>query len=266
MLKVPVSPKSSNKEVSRHDDENKRKVNEMSNKDRQNQKNHKRKGKSGHDSLYVEGRVGEATIDFLVDSGSSATLINTEIFLGIPKEDRPDITDTKISLEGVNGTSITCLGVVKVPCYLGEKEYEVSAVICDIEVDAILGQDFILQYVKIMDLQNMTIQTADNTIPLFFGDKADRVCRVICSQKVVIPPSSIVNVSVKVSDNEYLSPCMLLEPNEQVMKNRGLFLAPQLTNEKQSTIPTVINFSEKEVRLEPLIWVKVSLLIRWKRK
>ena len=200
-------------------------------------------------SLFVEGRLHGIAVDFLLDSGSAATLINSKVFETIPEDVRPVLQHPKIILEGVNGNRVNCHGIAEVKVQLGNEYYHTPTIVCDMQVDAILGQDFNMQHVKVIDLEKMCMKTKSNVIPLFLGGKAEMVCRVTCRTTTSIPAMSILNVPVAVSGSKHLANDMLLEASSDVVQSKQIFMAPQITTDKTNTIATLVNLSEEDVQL-----------------
>jgi hypothetical protein len=202
--------------------------------------------------LFVEGQLHGLVVDFLLDSGSSATLINTEVYYAIPEEERPPLRPSSVKLEGVSGCEIKIEGIADMAITFGTRQtFEIPAIICSMNMDAILGQDFTMNCVKTIDLERMCLVTKSVLIPLFTGGKSCMVCRVTVKESVVIPANSIMNVPVVVSGNKHLAPTMLLEPAPDVVEKKKLLLAPMITTEKEETIAAVINLSDKETKLYP---------------
>ena len=79
---------------------------------------------------HVDSATGEVR---LVDSGSQIT---------VTKKKPDDKVDNNIRLVAVNGSKIETYGVRKVQVKINRKQYEMPAVVCDVEQD-ILGFDFL---------------------------------------------------------------------------------------------------------------------------
>ncbi|MCP3932391.1 MAG: hypothetical protein GY705_25250, partial [Bacteroidetes bacterium] len=44
-----------------------------------------------HTCWYLSGKVGSLNTEFLIDSGSTFTIIDYELFMSIPENDRPEL-------------------------------------------------------------------------------------------------------------------------------------------------------------------------------
>ena len=84
---------------------------------------------------------------FLVDSGSTATLVSARVFQSIQPDKRPLLVKLTDKVRGANGGDIEVLGIADIQLKLGGVCFCQTAIVCDILPDGILGQDFtIVEY------------------------------------------------------------------------------------------------------------------------
>lgn len=216
------------------------------------------KGKQDTDNgIFVEGTVSGLTIDFLIDSGSSATLLSHELYKTLPAEGRAPLHPVRVELKSVNGDTLRCYGKTEVDIALGSSTFKQTVIVCDIDLDAILGQDFILEHVNSIDLKHMRLLTPKTDIPCFLGGKFAMVCRVYAKETVTIPPQSVMNVPVQVPKCNRLSDIVLFEPTPDVIEKRRLLLTPSVTGDKAQPIAMVVNLSDTERVLYPNTYLGV---------
>jgi len=200
--------------------------------------------------FYTSCQIGNIKLDLLVDSGSSCTLLSFSKFNDINDNIRPKLTKADFSMKDVKGSNILIHGVATVNFKLGEGEYQQNVIVCDITPDGILGQDFMLKYVKQVDYERYIIQTRHDQIHCWVGRKSSMVCRVLVTTKVDIPAHSSMWVSVKIPSQEHLSPVALVEPvaqNQPVQLVSGVTQTETMNDVKLN----IVNYSDESVTLYP---------------
>ncbi len=61
---------------------------------------------------------------------------------------------------------------------LGNECFDVSFVVCDIEADGILGQDFLRANVDSINYKRSCLMMGGDVVPLWTGGQALHICRV----------------------------------------------------------------------------------------
>ena len=126
--------------------------------------------------------ITDIPINFLIDTGSTVSLISTETFNHVIRAHPnlelhqskgsyhsqilptvtfldPELPHNIGNLQNVNGSDLTILGSSNIEISIGESSFFHEFIICDITPDAILGQDFLLKYVKKIDYQTHVLKT-----------------------------------------------------------------------------------------------------------
>lgn len=154
--------------------------------------------KKWDDGLYVTGLVGGLQINFLVDTGSTATILSKTLFDSLDPQQELSLRRDDRTLVDVNNHEITIYGLVEVPVKFDSLQFSISCVVCDILNEGILGQDFLMKYVQRLDLKKMTLCTSKGDIQCWLGGEACMVCRVTVKETVTIQPetASIVPITV----------------------------------------------------------------------
>ena len=199
--------------------------------------------------MFISTSIAGIDVDFLLDSGSTASLLSDRIYYAIPESHRPKLNETATELYGVNGIQVKNYGMTNLVLSIANKEIVVPTIVCDMRSDAILGQDFNLKHVKCINFEQNHLVTKDNVcIPYQIG-KAAMACRVTCAQSTKIPARSIKNVKVDIPRNGYLDESIILEPSQQAV-SRKILLVPQILSNKtpQPTV-TVINIGHEDLDL-----------------
>ena len=74
--------------------------------------------------FYMQGSVYGQTSTFLVDNGSTVTLLSQNLFQKIDKTMCPSLQESNIVLNDVNGKNINTYGVAKMSIRVGKISYE----------------------------------------------------------------------------------------------------------------------------------------------
>ena len=98
---------------------------------------------SGAGHWFMEGWIGDHSVDFLVDSGSAVTAVSCSFHRALAKAGAPvgALRPTPRKLRGANGSQIDILGCSScVVSFLGLRT-EFPILVCDLSTDAIIGTD-----------------------------------------------------------------------------------------------------------------------------
>ena len=98
---------------------------------------------SGAGHWFLEGWIGDHSVDFLVDSGSAVTALSCSFYQILVRAGAPvgTLRTTPRKLRGANGSSIDILGCSScVVSFLG-LQMEFPIIVCDLSTDAIIGTD-----------------------------------------------------------------------------------------------------------------------------
>ena len=87
--------------------------------------------------FYVDCNLLDVNAAFLVDSGSTATLVSERLFQSIKEGKRPHLIPMRDKVRGANGGDIEVLGIADIPLELGGVCFFMTAIVCNILPDGI---------------------------------------------------------------------------------------------------------------------------------
>ncbi|MCG7877679.1 MAG: reverse transcriptase family protein, partial [Candidatus Thiodiazotropha endolucinida] len=155
--------------------------------------------------LYAKGVIGEVTVDFLVDSGSTATLLSKHSYDQIGIGGISDLHQRNIVMQGVDGKNINVYGCTDINISFDGSQMRHMVIVCDITPEGILGQDFLLEHIKTWDMDVPCLRTRQDTnIQLEMGGETQVACRVLVKDKTQIPAHSVSFVPVKIVSGDQL--------------------------------------------------------------
>ena len=89
--------------------------------------------------LFVDGVVRGTKCRFLVDSGSTETLISRSVYQEIAKERRPVLETAVTNVQQIDGSPLSVMGVAWVDVQVGKTTYPVKAIFADMKCCRLVG-------------------------------------------------------------------------------------------------------------------------------
>ncbi|KAK3105934.1 hypothetical protein FSP39_008949 [Pinctada imbricata] len=159
-------------------------------------------------------------------------------------------------LKDANGNNIYIYGESEFTVLFNKGEFSHRFLICDLNQDGILGQDFLLKHVNKINLKNVTLHTKDNKeIKCWIGENGKSVFMVKAKENVIIPAQSGILLAVQIEENEELGPLAYFEGEQEVDRSRGTVIVPGIVNTKKNVVINIINTSDtpSEVKTNQLV-------------
>lgn len=222
------------------------------------QRSNVRLGSSGEqlgewdNGFYLTGLVSGADVSFLLDSGSTSSLLSSKLYQSIMKEHNLPLKSVARKIRDVNDNELSVLGRLDLEIQFKENKYPLTVLVCDISQDAILGQDFLLEHVQKIDYRKLQVFIGDEILNCWTGGNAAMVCRVTVKEAVTIPPCSQMTIPVGIPNACRLSKAALIEPSIKLMGKKGVSILPGIIDSKSSCHKAnIVNFSTQEIKLFP---------------
>ncbi|CAG2255154.1 unnamed protein product [Mytilus edulis] len=222
--------------------------------------------------LYTNGTISGYKLDFLIETGSTVSLISNQghkdIFQSSPDVNQeylsngiqtnsfnyPNIESPQdeYSLQNVNGTNLTTYGMVTLEFSLRSAIFCHQFIVCDITPDAILGQDFLLKHVKKIDYRSHILQTENSDIKCWVGGEFRMTCRVLARDTVVVPSNSSMTLPVNVPNKEHVTSIAIIEPCNLLYEEKNISVVSGIINsDDEYPFVQVVNYSDSDVKLYP---------------
>ena len=214
---------------------------------------------SGAGHWFLEGWIGDHSVEFLVDSGSSVTampdsLYQTLVYAGAPVG---ALGRTSRTLRGANGTGIGASGcshcVVSFMGLLTEFPILVRDLASD--TDAIIGTDVLGSVLPhTLDIKNGLLFTDGGASLQLHRRDATLSGRVFTVGHCSVPPYSeaVLHCTVRTAGGRLMPPSGLLEGLTVFAENTGLVVGRTLVDPSRWRVPVLVsNFSQDTVMVEP---------------
>ena len=105
--------------------------------------NHSKISLPPNEGLHLDVTVEKLTLQGLIDTGSSFSIIHTKKFDLLPSEIRENVLPTKCVLRMVDGGPVGYKGTTILPLCIGSKTYYQQVPVAETEASFELGYDFL---------------------------------------------------------------------------------------------------------------------------
>ena len=200
--------------------------------------------------FYTKGFIKDIPLHVLIDNGSTCSLLSRKKYLQIAESGEGKLENTNFKLFTANGNPIKLYGSMQETITLGDAEYTIELLVGDIQQDAILGQDFLLEHIDRIDYRSQLLTSKNTEIPCWIGGEAKMTCRVISKYTVTIPPWSRMYIQVDIENSQYLADYGLVDHHRNLDKDKGAYLTRGVLNPHQEQIHIqMTNFKEEPVTI-----------------
>ena len=213
-----------------------------------------RKASSCDNGVYVMGLVqgdgrGEP-VHFLVDTGASTSVLSLTTYDRMPQEHRPPLKPTTMRLAGVTGNALQIAGAIEVNLVFDGIVVLADILVVDIPVEAILGQDILMEHQGKLDLSNLTLRLKNATLKCWVANESVMTCRVVVKEKTSIPAWTEKLVPMTVTNQGYLAKHGYIQPYHDIATTRELLIIPGVVSTRDSEVYVrVVNFGNKDATL-----------------
>ena len=203
--------------------------------------------------LYVRGKVRSLDIPLLVDTGTTDTIISTEVYYRIPPERRPRLETESIKMFQVDGTPIDTLGVAQIKVKVGRTIFPVRAVFAKVSAQGILGMDFLIPTGGVLDFKSLELVLHGEHIKCTSRLGTSLCARIVVARTTVIPPGHEAVIPGRMDKSFDSYHVGVIEPVEGggVVADKGLIIARSLVNMDGETLPLrVLNQDDRSVSFD----------------
>ncbi|VDI36317.1 Hypothetical predicted protein [Mytilus galloprovincialis] len=133
---------------------------------------------------------------------------------------------------------------------LGQEIFSQNFMICNINQDGILGQDFLLKEVSKVNYQRMVLHTIHNQeIQCWIGGKANMICRVEIKDNMTIPPMTSTMMPVEIPGSQSFNRIRINREGTTGTAKSTLTIPGIINTQDQVHFVNVVNYGDDEVKL-----------------
>lgn len=202
-----------------------------------------------YDSLYVMLSLYGVSINCLVDTGSTMTVLKKQYYDSLPEDQRPPLRACHGRLRMADGSEVSVIGEVDISASIDSQIITLKMYVANIEAAAILGMDFFRNHGCMVDMRDGTIcingqyhecvKTTDNR----------KIAQITLKETTVVPPLSEMILQGTIAEMPNFSEG-LVEPSPKFLRCNRVVLAKAVINPQQSLVPLrVLNLSDRPTTL-----------------
>ncbi|MCP3929877.1 MAG: hypothetical protein GY705_12350, partial [Bacteroidetes bacterium] len=206
---------------------------------------------------YLNGQCENVKTEFLLDSGSTFTIIDTELYKSISPKYKSELKKTDLKLKSASGEYLFVHGETTLTLKIGNQFFKKNVKVVNIgDKSAILGLDFMESESCCCWFSKGTLQVGSRgiRIPLYkMKDKQAGCARIQIVENISIPPMQEILVPGKIhpKNNTFSGKCGLVEPIGSWAETKNIAVAKALVDAEKSFIPVrIMNFSDKVVKIK----------------
>ena len=204
---------------------------------------------------YVPGKLQGVPTDFLIDSGSTYTIIDEELYEGLPENVKTPLEPLEMVLRSANGEILKVLGQTNMQLEIGNQTFQYPVKVVALgDNSAILGLDFMSDEECVVYMGNGIMQIGSKSVRIRLHKQSEIKCaRIQVEHTVCIPPNHEMIISGKINHRHRNFDEMIgaIEPTKSLSEEKGLLVARALVNTNVSIVPVrLANFNSESVVLE----------------
>ena len=186
--------------------------------------------------LFVDGKIYEQKIKFLIDTGSSVSILARRIFQRMSQVDASEVREFTERLVLADGSLLPVLGVIDLPLAFEGVTVTHSVIVADIESDMLLGIDFIREHECELSYGDGVFKIQNTALQLYELLGTLSACRVTAKNTVILPPHSESIVQGAVMSRHDLPRCAITE-NVTSLEKYGLLIGRNLVDPTKGVVP-----------------------------
>ncbi len=207
------------------------------------------------DGLYIEGRVYNYTVTYLIDSGANVTIVNTKIYQSMTN--KPTLSSVHVRMVSANNESITCYGKAQMPIKVNDTEVIHEVWVADITEEAILGYDFLQKYKCVLDFAERKLLMTELPDTPYAEENGDEqyIAKIVVRKTTIIPPKSEAIISTQLKDkctynNDNEESLGIVESTWEFVEQQQMMIAKTLVQSDQDELSLrIINPHEEPKKL-----------------
>ena len=136
---------------------------------------------------YVSGKFQDQKLEWLVDTGSTPTLIAMRCYEHLPDGQRPPLRPYNKNCVSADNSPVKVYGQVEFSITVGTKTVNHNVLVGEITNEGILGVDFMIAHGLVLDFAANSILCDGKPLVANLKQGTDQVCRVALAESTVVP-------------------------------------------------------------------------------
>ena len=205
--------------------------------------------------FYTQGKIHDLAVDFMIDTGSTYTIIDVELYNDMSPLDKPKLEQKNLILRSANGEKLIVHGESMMEITLGNRKFNTSVKVVTLsDRSAILGLDFMKNERCVIDVseKSMKINSMKFKISLY-QQMTSKCAKVQLCESISIPPQREIILTGKIEKRHrnFDEAVGLLEEPSYMQDSKRLMIAKALVSNENNVVPVrVANFTDTPISLD----------------
>ena len=145
---------------------------------------------SRENAFYAPGKAEQITVEWLIDTGCTITIVSSRTFHHMKPDERPQLEPCPKRLLSADDSPIPVLGMATMNITVGTKLVQHQVIVADIADEGILGTDFFREHQVIIDFGRKKVICDGENIAARVRTSRDKCCRIVVAENTTIPAKS----------------------------------------------------------------------------
>jgi predicted aspartyl protease len=166
---------------------------------------------TGGAGIYIPGQLRGVTVKYLVDTGSTDTVISIELFNRLKSK---QTLLGNVDVTQADGTPLKTLGLARMDVQIGTTTECVEVIVANIDVEAILGLDYLRATGATIDFNTCQIHVRGETLQCLVAGERSFCARITVQESVTVPPGheAIVTATITGRHDDNMTGTALIDP------------------------------------------------------
>jgi transposase InsO family protein len=203
-------------------------------------------------SMRVQGHVQGVSVELLVDTGASCTLVSGEIFGKLPVEEVKIERVVGRKFQLADGTPLRTYGACQVNISLGTETVRHEVIGADISDPGIIGFDFLEAHGCLLDLGRKRLEVKGVEVPCIRDTEKEKIqVKYIAQVKsdIIVPEGSEAVVEVELQMSDLVPEVLVLEPRHSFEEKYCLKMAAVMIQTGRPMFVRVMNTSDLPIKI-----------------
>ena len=179
------------------------------------------------------------SVKFLVDTGASVTMLKHSVYKELSEEQRITLDNENRVMQLADGRTLPFIGKGDFLIRIGTIEATHNILVADIEVDGILGMDFLGSHrcELLRNKNGYTLSLSGTRVPCHSSRGGLACRRIALCETVVLPPRSESIVTAQLMDGKATDELVVIEATSQFQERHNLMVARALVHTNRNQVP-----------------------------
>lgn len=195
---------------------------------------------------YVAVEIGQDKLIALIDTGASISIMHPDVYDRLPENNKPSLRPVQLHLTVANGQLVSVKGQADFKIKVAGSHIVIHRfMVAPMNVQLIIGYDFLTRFNCILDARKKNIELAIDTTDDEWDQYHDAVCKIQAAEDVMVPAGTEMIVEGDCKTDPSDEP-LILEADRGLAFRQGLLIARSLVPWGERVPIRVANLSHED--------------------